>query len=83
MAALTGKERDQSTKVTFECSSHHYTSPYSRERERKGERERHGRACKRLMRERERVLESRVSSLDGLSGQFKNLKTSVKERGLS
>lgn len=55
-----------STKVTFECSSHYYTSPYSREREREGERKTW--QSMQETDERERVLEE---SLDGLSGQFR------------
>lgn len=61
-----------STKVTFECPSHHYTSPYSKEKEE--ERERHGRACKRLMRDRERVLESRVSTAFLGNSESQNLR---------
>lgn len=75
MAALTGKERDQVPKSLLNVRLI-IIPPRTVKRE--GERKTW--QSMQETDERERVLEE---SLDGLSGQFRNLKTSVRERGLS
>lgn len=73
MAALTGKERDQVPKSLLNVRLI-IIPPRTAERGRERERERHGRACKRLMRDRERVLESRVSTAFLGNSESQNLR---------